>query len=433
MAAADPADQLIRRDDARKDYSVDQSVKNMPKDMLAPEALVNPECYFGKLREDDPIHWNEQRKMWIVTRYEDVIWICRQPHLFSSDKLGFNVKELPEGKRDLYRERYSAIYSAYPHWLSAVDNPLHDHIRLVVNQVWTPTQVEKRRPRVRQFINELLDEAEKKTEVDFIKDFAMPLPMKVILDFLDLPHEDWKEIKKSSDKWLFYHFGGGADPERWQAGVDGIKGLMGYVEPHVRERKTRPQGDYISALLKAEWKGDRLTAQEVTVHCANLLFAGHESTMNLLANGVYLLLSHRDQWDRLCNDPSLSQTTVEEVLRLEGAIKSMLRYALDDVEIKGKKIKKGELVLLVGTAANRDPAKFTNPLATDIGRRPNSHLGFGQGIHICLGAPLARLEVQETYLALTQRFPNMRLATDTFEWHPILRGRALKALPVTLR
>jgi len=124
---------------------------------------------------------------------------------------------------------------------------------------------------------------------------------------------------------------------------------------------------------------------------------------------------------------------VEEVLRLEGAIKSMLRYALDDVEIKGKKIKKGELVLLVGTAANRDPAKFTNPLATDIGRRPNSHLGFGQGIHICLGAPLARLEVQETYLALTQRFPNMRLATDTFEWHPILRGRALKALPVTLR
>ena len=412
---------------------MDKAVEKGPNDLLDSAALIDPELYFGPLREHDPIHWNEQRKMWILTKYEDVVWVCRQPHLFSSDKLGFNVKELPEKDRDSYKERFAAIYITYPHWLSATDNPLHDHIRLVVNQVWTPSQVEKRRLRIRQFIHDLLDEAEKKGKIDFIKDFTLPLPIKVILDFLDFPHEDWMEIKKYSDLWLTYHFGGGTDPDRWQSGVDGIKGLIGYVEPRVKERRARPQDDYVSALLKAEWKGRRLTDEEVIVHCANLLFSGHETTTNLLANGLHLLLTHRDQWDRLCKDPSLVPSAVEEVVRLEGAIKSMLRYALEDVEIKGKTIRKDELVLLVNVAANQDAAKFTDPHRVDVGRRPNPHLGFGQGIHICLGAPLARVEAHETYLALTQRFPSMRLTTEAVEYHPILRGRALKDLPVTLK
>lgn len=411
---------------------MDKPVTRCPHDFMSPEAVADPESYFGKLREEDPIHWNPDRKMWILTRYDDVVWVCRQPQLFSSDKLGFNVKELPEQDRASYQERYAAIYQTYPSWLSATDNPLHDHLRLIVNQVWTPSQVERRRLRIRGFINELLDKADEKGSIDFIQDFTLPLPIKVILDFLDLPHEDWLEIKTHSDNWLTYHFGGGTDPGRWQAGVEGIEGLIGYVEPRVKQRKANPQNDYISALLQAEWKGDRLTDKEVIVHCANLLFAGHETTTNLLANGLHLLLSHRDQWERLCKDAKLIPSAVEEIVRLEGAIKSMLRYALEDVELKGKTIRKGDLVLLVNVAANRDASKFTDPHRVDVGRRPNAHLGFGQGIHICLGAPLARVEAHETYLALTQRFPAMRLATDNVEYHAILRGRALKALPVSL-
>ncbi|MEW6768753.1 MAG: cytochrome P450 [Pseudomonadota bacterium] len=409
------------------------TVQSKPTDLLDPAALVDPELYFGPLRENDPVHWNEQRKMWIITKYEDVVWACRQPHLFSSDKLGFNVKELPEKDRASYRERFGVIYDTYPHWLSAVDNPLHDHIRLVVNQVWTPSQVEKRRLRIRKFIHDLLDESQNKDQIDFIKDFTLPLPIKVILDFLDFPHEDWTVIKKYSDLWLTYHFGGGTDPARWQSGVDGIKGLIGYVEPRVKERRANPQDDYISALIKADWKGARLSDDEIIVHCANLLFSGHETTTNLLANGLHMLLSHRDQWDRLCKEPALVPLAVEEVVRLEGAIKSMLRYALEDVEIRGKTIRKDDLVLLVNVAANQDSAKFSCPHQVDVSRRPNPHLGFGQGIHICLGAPLARVEAHETYLALTQRFPGMRLAADTFEYHAILRGRALKALPVKFK
>jgi len=408
-------------------------VAHMTGDLTSQEAVADPESYFGPLRDKDPVHWNEQRKMWIVTRYDDVVWACRQPHLFSSDKLGFNVKELPEKDRAPYEQKFSPIYKAYANWLSAVDNPLHDHIRLIVNQVWTPAQIEKRRASIRQLVHGLLDEIENKDDIDFIKDFTLPLPIKVILDFLNFPHEDWKEIKKYSDSWLFYHFGGGTDEARWQSGMDGIEGLTRYVEPRVKERRAKPTDDYISALIKAEWKGDRLTDEEIIVHCANLLFSGHETTTNLLANGMHLLLSNRDQWDRLCADQSLIPTAVEEIIRMEGAIKSMLRYALEDVEMKGKKIHKGDLVLLVNAAANRDAAKYANPQQMDVGRRPNAHLGFGQGIHICLGAPLARVESHETYLALSQRFPQMKLAAETFEYHAILRGRALKKLPVKLK
>ena len=410
-----------------------ESSTTMHDDLLAPEVLADPESYFGRLREEDPVHWNEQRKMWIVTRYDDVLWVCRHPELFSSDKLAFNVKELPEAERERYRERYSLIFSTYPRWLSATDNPIHDHIRLIVNKVWTPTQSEKRRARIRTFVHELLDRAREKGRIDFIEDFAMPLPIMVILDFLGFPHEDWQQIKRWSDRWLAFHFTGGPDPQRWDAGLEGIKGLIGYAEPRVKERKALPRDDYVSALLQAEWKGDRLSEEEVTIHCANLLFSGHETTTNLLANGLYLLLRHRDQWDRLCKDPSLIPSAIEEGVRFEGTIKSTLRHASEDVEMRGKAIRKGDLVLLVNIAANRDPTKFPDPDRLDVARRPNPHIGFGQGIHVCLGAPLVRIEAHETYLALTQRFPSIRIETEHVEYQPILRGRALKALPVSIQ
>jgi cytochrome P450 len=282
-------------------------------------------------------------------------------------------------------------------------------------------------------VHELLDELQTKDRIDFIKDFSVQLPLKVILDFLGIEDCDWREVKARSDQWAAFHFGSGADPARWQTGVEGISGLIGFVAPRIQALRKNPGDDYISWLLQAEWKGHRLTDDQVNVHCATMIFAGHETTTNLLANGLHLLLSNREQWDRLRADPSLVRSAVEEVTRLEGSIKCMARYAIEDTEIKGRKIRSGELVLLINTAANSDPAKFANPHAVDVSRRPNAHVSFGQGIHICLGAPLARIEAHETYLALIQRFPSMRLATDQVEYLPILRARALKELPVFLR
>jgi cytochrome P450 len=402
-------------------------------DLLSPEAITDPHAYFGQLRQDDPVHWNASLRAWVLTSYEDVVSVCRRPGQFSSDKLGFNVSQLPEGDREEYRGRYPAIFAAYPHVLSAVDNPVHEQFRSIVNQVWTPLLIEKRRSRIRSFVHELLDRWQDKDEIDFIRDFSLELPLKVILDFLGLPDDDWREVKACSDQWRTFHFGSGADPARWRSGVEGITGLIGFVSPRIRELKAKPADDYISSLLQAEWKGHRLSDDQVSVHCATMIFAGHETTTNLLANGLHLLLSHRDQWDRIHEDPALLRSAVEEVIRLEGSIKCMVRYALEDAQIRDKKIRKGDLVLLVNTAANSDPAKFTDPGSVDVSRRPNAHLGFGHGIHICLGAPLARIEAHETYLALNQRFPSMRIATESVDYHPILRARALKALPIVLR
>lgn len=402
-------------------------------DLLSIDAIRDPHQYFERLRQEDPVHWNERQRAWILTSYEDVVAVCRSPERFSSDKLGFNVKQLSESQREEYSARYPEIFSAYPNVLSAVDNPVHEVFRSVVNQVWTPARVEQRRASVRARVHELLDELEGRDRIDFLKDFSVQLPLRVILDFLGLPGCDWREVKAYSDQWAAFQFGSGADPARWQTGVDGIRGLIGLVEPRIRELEKNPGDDYISCLLRAEWKGHRLSDDQLKVHCATMIFAGHETTTNLLTNGLHLLLSNRGEWDRIRNDPALVRSAVEEIIRLEGSIKSMARYAIEDTEVRGKKIRKGDLVLLVNTAANSDPAKFANPRSVDVGRRPNSHVGFGQGIHICLGAPLARIEAHETYLALSQRFPSMRLATDAVEHLPILRARALKELPIVLR
>lgn len=401
-------------------------------DLLSTQAIKDPEAYFGQLRVEDPVHWNERQKVWVITKHEDVVSICRQPHLFSSDKLGFNVAQIPPEDRDTYKNRFHPIFAAYPHILSAADNPIHNEMRLIINQVWTPLQVEKKRNAIRNFANELLGSLQHKSDIDFLQDFALPFPIQVILEFLGFPKEDWQEVKRYSDKWLAFHFSSGADVARWEIGVEGIQNLANYVRPRIRYLKDQPGDDYISALLKAEWKGGHLTEDQITVHCATMLFAGHETTTNLLANGLYLLLSNRSEWDRICEDPKLLPTAVEEVIRMEGSIKCMTRYALEDVELRGKKIRKGELILLVNTAANSDPDKFKEPKLLNVSRRPNSHVGFGQGIHICLGAPLARIEAFETYLALSQRFPSIRLKTHEVEYQSILRARALKKLPILL-
>lgn len=402
-------------------------------DLLSPEAIKNPRAYFERLRQEAPVHWNARQGAWVLTSYEDVVSVCRRPDLFSSDKLGFNVKQLPEGEGEKYSEHYPEIFSSYPSVLSAIDNPFHEQFRSIVSQVWTPARVEQRRAGIRAAVHELLDELEGNEKIDFMREFSVRLPLKVILDFLGIHGTDWREVKAYVDQWAAFHFGSGAAPTRWQTGVDGIKGLIGIVAPRVAELMKSPEDDYISWLLQAEWKGHRLTDEQVNVHCATMIFAGHETTTNLLANGLHLLLSNRGEWDRICSDPSLMRSAVEEVIRMEGSIKCMARYALDDTMIRDKNIRKGDLVLLVNTAANSDPAKFANPHSVDVSRRPNAHVSFGHGIHICLGAPLARIEAHETYLALSQRYPSIRLATEAVEYHPILRARALKELPVFLR
>lgn len=398
-------------------------------DLVAPEVIEDPYSYFGRLREEDPVHWNPQWEAWVLTRYDDLLSVFRRPGVFASDRATFYSHYLPKGREEDFR----LVFHVYPRWLGGNDPPVHDHMRRIVNTHWTPAKIQGLRSQIRKTVNDLLDGIEEKERAELLHDFAMPLPSIIISALIGVPHEHWPKIKRWSDDWGQLHFNPDKNVRRWDTAVGALKEFYEYVASWVRDRKARPADDYFSRMLSAEFDGDRLSEDEIIVHITEQLFAGHETTANLIGNGMYLFMRHRDQWDRLRREPSLAVSAVEEVMRYEGPVKMTTRWAKRDIDVQGTKIREGDRLLLILAAANRDPRQFPDPDRFDIGRSPNEQLTFGHGIHFCLGAPLARLEGEEAFLALAKRFPTLTLETEDLKHLPLLRARALETLPVCLR
>jgi|DewCreStandDraft_1066081.scaffolds.fasta_scaffold00059_118 cytochrome P450 len=398
------------------------------EDLLTPEVLRDPYTYFGHIRENDPVHWNPRWGGWLVTRYDDVARAFRDPETFSSDRMASLVTELTEADR----EKLWLLINYFSKWMVFTDPPYHTRVRMLVNKAFTPVSVEKLRPRARQIIDELLSQVEPRGHMEFIRDFAFHLPVIVISEYLGVPVEDREQVKEWSDETSRVFFIRADEPDRRERSQEGLQRLLEYFEPMVHERRKHPRDDLITALVQAEERGDLLSDEEVLATCTVLLFAGHETTTNLLANGLVAFMEHRDQWELLQRQPNLIKPAVEELLRYDGPVKATFRWAKREAELGGKTIKEGDRMLLVLAAANRDPRKFDNPDELDIARTPNPHVAFGHGIHVCLGAPLARLEAQEAFLALSQRFPQIRLAVapEELQYHPTIVARALKELPV---
>lgn len=396
--------------------------------LLAPDILRDPYTYFARLRETDPVYWNERWGGWLVLRYDDVVKVFRDHETFSSDRMASLMQELNAQEQ----EHFAILIRYFSKWLVFTDPPYHTRVRLLINKAFTPTSVEKLRPRARQIVNDLLDDMQPKGHTEFIKDFAFHLPVIVISEYMGVPVKDREQVKEWSDETSRIFFIRADEPDRRERSQRGLEKLLAYFEPLIHERRQHPKDDLISALVQAQERGDLLSQEEVLATCTVLLFAGHETTSNLLANGMLAFMNHREQWDRLRQDPSLARTAVEELLRYDGPVKATFRWAKKETELGGKTIRAGERLLLVLGAANRDPAKFSDPDQLDIARNPNPHVAFGHGIHVCLGAPLARLEAQEAFLALPRRFPDSRLAIDPegLEYQPTLIARTLKALPV---
>lgn len=395
-------------------------------DLLAPEVVQDPYAYFARLREVDPVHWNERWGGWLVTRYDDVVRAFRDPERLSSDRMAHFVRELSPQDR----ERLTVLIRYFSRWLVFTDPPYHTRVRMLVNKAFTPTSVERLRPRVREIVHGLLDHVEPKGRMAFIREFAFHLPVIVISEYMGVPPEDREQVKEWSDETSRIFFIRADDPERRERSQAGLVKLLEYFEPLIHARRKDPRDDLISALVQAEERGDLLSHDELLATCTVLLFAGHETTTNLLANGLLALLQHRDQWDLLRHNPALVRSAVEELLRYDGPVKATFRWAKVDVEMGGKTIRAGDRMLLVLASANRDPEKFTNPDDLDITRSPNPHVAFGHGIHICLGAPLARVEAQEAFGALAERLPNLRLSDQELRYHPTLVSRALEELYV---
>jgi cytochrome P450 PksS len=322
------------------------------------------------------------------------------------------------------------LFKALSRGLLQIDPPDHTRLRALVHKSFTPRLVEKMRAETETLTNELLDRAlAEKGTVDFIEAYALPIPVTIIGRILGVPAKDNPKFHRWTQAFVSVGSGG---PGAVFA-MSGLLQLMNYLKKVIQERMREPQDDLISALVQAREADDQLTEDEILSLAFIVISAGHETTVNLIASGTLALLQHRDQWDRLASDPTISRTGVEELLRfVTPAETATERYARQDIDIAGTTIPRGELVLGVIASANRDERRFDNGEALDLGRSDNKHMSFGQGIHYCVGAPLSRLEGQIAFQTLVARAPNLRLAVpaDQLQWRSSLVLRGLKALPV---
>jgi cytochrome P450 len=312
-----------------------------------------------------------------------------------------------------------------------VDPPGHTRLRRLASKAFTPRAVERLRPRVEQIVRELLDRVDP-ASFELMRDVAFPLPMSVIGELLGVPVCDRELLGRWSRDLLDIPGLTIDDPEVLRRARQANRDLDPYIRALVADRRRAPRDDLISALAAAEESGDRFTEREVIGTCVLLLIAGHETTANLIGNGVLALLRHPAQLRRLRDDPALIESAVEEMLRYDSPVQSQLRAVTQDVELRGGMLRRHDVVLPMLGAANRDPAVFPNPDVFDIGRTDNRHLAFGKGIHFCLGAPLARLEAQVAIPALLRRVPTVELRTEHLRWRSNWFLRALEELPLAV-
>jgi cytochrome P450 PksS len=370
-----------------------------------PEVLADPHPVLHRLRQEDPVYWAEDVQAWILTRYEDVCQAFRDPRL-SNQRLDLLVRtQLRDSDPVLAAdfERLGRSQMLYQ------DGAEHHRLRVLGNRGFTPTMLERARPMVQAVVDDLLGRVAAAGRMDVVADFAQPLPALVIAAMFGIPASDRHLFQEWSDAAARFFGGNLRDPEQdARAANAAVLALDQYFQALLEECRRNPGDDLMSLLIAAQDEG-KLSAAEVCAQCVLILVAGHVTTIDQMSNGVHALLRHPDQLRRLLDDPALIQTAVEEVLRYDGAVPFIHRIAAADVEMGGKTIRKGQVVFLGIAAANRDPTVFADPDHFDVGRRDNRHIAFAAGPHVCLGAGLARRELEIGLLALFRRLKGLRL------------------------
>ncbi len=390
--------------------------------------LVDPYPFFQVLREHDPVHWSEQLSAWVLTRYDDVAAAHREP-AFASARASLNMGPLPAG----LREKVAPLGEHVANWLGFTDPPKHTRLRKLVAKSMSPRFIAGLAPRIQEIIDDLLARVDGQQVMDLFHDFSYPLPATVGCELLGIPTADRDECKRHiGDLVSFVGSVGPALVDAAGPAYDSYKALAEYFCSLAEQRRRRPTDDMFTALVTGMDGGDVLDATELVGLSVFLYVAGHETTVGLLINGLLALMQHPGELERLQNDWSLVDSTIEECLRYESPIQIDTRLVVKDVEIRGQKIREGDAIVLMLAAANRDPGQFPDPDRFDITRKDNRHLAFGYGIHFCLGAPLARLEARLALPTILKRFPAMRLRDDKLDWRESMVLRAVTNLPVVL-
>ena len=394
---------------------------------FTPEVHANPYPLYHRLRAEDPIHWSGLLEAWILTRYEDVVFVLTDPRFSANRRQARNrfaqMAEQAQQEFGPFGRTQTMLTS---------DPPLHTRLRRLVSKAFTARAVENLRPRIQRIVDELLDAVQDRGRLDLIWDLAYPLPVIVIAEMLGVPPEERDQFKRWSTDVVATLGGPFTPPDVLARARTSINELADYFRRVIAERRRQPREDLISGLIAAEEQGQVLNEDELLATCMLLLVAGNETTTNLIGNGMLALLRNPDQLAKLRDGPSLTELAVEEFLRYDGPVQGTGRVALEDVEIGGRTIEEGQLVFCLLAAADRDPAQFPNPDVLDIARQDNRHIAFGYGIHFCLGAPLARIEGQVAFETLLRRLPTPHLAIDDPEWGGTFILRGLKSLPLAL-
>ena len=398
-------------------------------DALGPEFYSNPYPFYEMLRSAGPVTWMEGALgvgAWIVTGHAACAAALKNKQL---GKEGHRV--VPPEKLALIPQEGAEVAEHRKVNMLFRDPPDHTRLRGLVNLAFTPRTVERLRPRVEEIANHLLDAVERAGSADLIRAFAFPLPIIVIAEMLGVSPEDRDQFKEWSTV-LTLALKPGVTIDELKSVGQVITLLSAYLTDVIEDRRKTPRADLISDLVQAQEAGDRLSVDEMIGTCRLLLAAGHETTVNLIGNGMLALLRNPAAREALAADATLLPGAVEELLRYDSPVQVTMRFALEDTPLGPHTAKRGDLCMLLLGAANRDPAVFESPATLDL-RRANaqSHLSFGSGIHYCLGAPLARIEGEIGFRALLRRFPKLALADQPLEWRPHMVLRGLKALPVT--
>jgi pimeloyl-[acyl-carrier protein] synthase len=378
------------------------------------EFFVDPYPTYEELRRE-PVRWEEELEGWVLTGYGEVAAALADPRISRG-------RGPQEG--DLLRRLLTRM-------MLFTDPPDHTRLRALANRAFTPSRVEALRPRITAIVDALLAEVDE-GEWDLIQGLAYPLPVMLIAEILSLPSSDLESFKRWSDDVIAVAAGVGDDPELRERGLRSAHALAEYFGALVAELRAQPNNTLLSSLVEAEEEGTRLTGEELLANAILLLMNGHETTTFAIGNGLLALLRHRAELARLRDDPGLIGSAVEEILRYDGSVQMRGVVAGDALDMDGAEIRAGQTLWLAIGATGRDPRQFPEPDRFDIPRSPNRHLQFGLGPHFCIGAALARAEIQLALGGLLARFRQIELATDDVHWHEIAVFRGPKAVPLAV-
>jgi cytochrome P450 len=400
------------------------------KVLFSGEIVQDPYPTYARLHEEGPLHYVEVANKWAVWSifsHAECASIAKDPRL-SAKRAKQMLLPLPLSRQS----EFSELARMLSLWLIFMDPPEHTRLRKLLNKGFSVQAVEGLRPQVEAIVDQMLKPLQQGSEVELMYEFANPIPVRIILEMLGIP----QELRDTFVEWSRAIAAFRGNPNRTvdeaHAAQDAMIGLTEFFRKTVAERRRNKGNDLISLLIDIEEEGEVLTEEELYAQCIALLFAGHETTRNLIGNGMYTLLQNPQQAAELRERPEMIRSAVEELLRYESPVQFTARVLKEDIEVCGQPIRKGWTVLCMLGAANRDPKQFKNPNQLDLNRLNNQHLAFGAGLHFCIGAQLARLEGQIALQNLVQRFPRMKLAGPRPEWASTFGLRGLNSLSVVL-